>query len=486
MIQQLSVLSNELGLILLAGVVLSAGLVNGRKADGRRELGISSVGLLVLLVLSIGGWIPSGVAFGGAYASGSLAGIFKQIFLLAGVCMVWLSWPVERREDAQLLDHLGEYLALMLFSLAGMCLLVSSRELVLLYVSLELVTMPLVLLVAFNRHESRGAEAALKYAFFSALASGLLLYGLSLLYGLTGTTMIAESADRLTMGPLATWALVLVMAGVGFKISAVPFHLWTPDTYEGAPIPVAAFLSVASKAAGFVLFYQLVYGVFGRIPQAVEQIVTVLAALTMTVGNLIAMHQTNLKRFLAYSSIAQAGYVMMGLSNPGILGWSSVVYYLIVYLVSNLAAFGVVSIVAAATGKEHMQEYAGLSQSNPRLALVMMLAMFSLAGIPPLAGFLGKFYLFASAAEKGLYWLVLVGAVNATMSLYYYLLVIKWMYIVRPEGSNGITARVPVSWPSGLVLGINTLAMLVIGITPQIIRWVEQAASSVVNQAGLM
>jgi NADH-quinone oxidoreductase subunit N len=204
---------------------------------------------------------------------------------------------------------------------------------------------------------------------------------------------------------------------------------------------------------------------------------SLLATLTMTVGNLVALYQTNMKRFLAFSSIAQAGYLMMGLANRGELGLASVLFYLLVYLVSNLAAFGVVILVASATGKEDMRDYVGLSQSNPALAGVMMLAMFSLAGIPPLAGFLGKFYLFAAVAQKGMYWLVLVAAVNATISLYYYLMVIKWMYLVKPEPGQETMGKVPVPVAAGLALTFTSAAMLLVGIVPHVIRWLETAST---------
>jgi NADH-quinone oxidoreductase subunit N len=448
-----------------------------RNGHGRPiESVISLLGLFVVGAGLSAGLLPTGTAFGGAYTADALTTVYKLVFVGAGLFTVLLSWPEPGANGSVTVLHGGEYLGLMLLSVAGMCLLVSAQDLVLLYVSMELATLPLILLVALNRDEFRGVEAAMKYVFFSALASGLLLFGLSLVYGLTGSTLLPVCAARLQPGSLATLALALVLAGVGFKISAVPFHLWAPDVYEGAPTPVTAFLSVASKAAGFVLFYRLVSGLFEQTSVAMEQIVAVIAVLTMSFGNLTAMHQTNLKRFLAYSSIAQAGYLMIGLVNLGALGRTAVVYYLLVYLVSNMAAFGVVIVIAASSGKEDMRDYVGLSRSNPWLAMVMMLAMFSLAGIPPLAGFLGKFYLFTAAAEKGLYWLVLAGSVNATVSLYYYLLVIRWMYIAEPAPGGNPLGTLHIAWFYRLVLGINAMAMVGLGIMPQVIDWIERAA----------
>ena len=478
MLEQLLTILNELLLVVLAFGVISIGLAPGRNSDGRAEVVATTLGLTALLVVSLLGWLPQREAFGGTYYAGAVERVFKSIFLLAGALTALLSWPAPQKVPVLPRGKIGEHLSLMLMSIVGMCFLVSARELLLLYVSLELVTIPLILLVAFNRHELRSAEAGVKYVLFSALSSGVLLYGLSLVYGMVGTTYLAEMAPKLSLSLLTVVALTLVMAGVGFKISAAPFHLWTPDTYEGAPLPVAAFLSVASKAAGFALFYKVIMLLFGNVPGSTLLMVTLLATLTMTIGNLVALFQTNLKRFLAFSSIAQAGYLLIGLTDNGELGRSSVLFYLLVYLVSNLAAFAVVTLAAAATGKEDMRDFVGFSQTNPLLAAVMMLAMFSLAGIPPLAGFLGKFYLFAAAAGKGLYWLVFVGAANATVSLYYYLMVIKWMYLVKPEPGHEPMGKVNVPLAGGLVLATTSAAMLLIGILPQVIRWTETAAVS--------
>jgi NADH-quinone oxidoreductase subunit N len=337
--------------------------------------------------------------------------------------------------------------------------------------------MPLVALVAFHPREPRGAEAGLKYVFTSALSSGFLLYGLSFVYGLTGTTMIDGVAHRLPTGPLTLAAMVMVMVGVGFKISAVPFHLWAPDVYEGGPIIVSTFLAVASKAAGFALFVKVITVAFETVGDNVSALIALLAVLTMTVANLITLHQKNIKRFLAWSSVAQAGYLLVGLAPGGSRADGSVAFYLLVYLVTSLAAFGVATVIAAATGRENLREYVGLSESNPKLAFVMMLALFSLSGIPPLAGFLGKFYLFASAAQAGMAWLVLVAAVNSTVSLYYYLTVIRWMYIERPTVEVAAVPPIRSSAAANAVLMISTVGMLLLGLLPQILRWVESAAA---------
>lgn len=468
----------ETGLTLLAVIVLGIGMVDPRRRDGRPEALVAAAGFVALFAGTFVGLSPLGEAFGGAWGVGPLSVLYKRLFLAAGALTALLACPNGEPKPSIPRARLGEALGLMIFSVTGMCVLVSSRELALLYTGLELVTMPLVALVAFNPREPRGAEAGFKYVFTSALSSGFLLYGLSFVYGLTGTTMIAGVAERLPAGPLTLVALIMVMAGVGFKISAVPFHLWAPDVYEGGPVIVSAFLAVASKAAGFALFAKVIGLAFAHIGDSVMVLVALLAVLTMTIANLVTLHQTNIKRFLAWSSVAQAGYLLVGLAPGGYRADASVAFYLLVYLATSLAAFGVAVIVSGATGREDMREYVGLSESNPRLAFVMMLALFSLAGIPPLAGFLGKFYLFAAAAQKGMAWLVLVGAVNSTISLYYYLTVIRWMYIEKPTAEQSAVPPIRVGRCGAAVLTICTVGMLALGLLPQILRWVESAAAA--------
>lgn len=468
----------EVGLAVLSALVLGVGMVRPVGHHGRLETRIAAAGMAVLFLGTFVGLSPQGEAFGGAWGVGPLSVLYKRLFLLAGALTALLACPGGEPQPAIPRGRLGEALGLMTLSVTGMCVLVSSRELALLYTGLELVTMPLVAMVAIHPRKPEAAEAGLKYVFTSALSSGFLLYGLSFVYGLTGSTMIATVAERLPAGPLTVAALVMVMVGVGFKISAVPFHLWAPDVYQGGPIVVSAFLAVASKAAGFALFAKAVGAAFPRVGDSVGLLVAVLAVLSMSIANLVTLHQTNIKRFLAWSSVAQAGYILVGLAPGGPRADASVAFYLLVYLVSSLAAFGVATVVAGATGREDMREYVGLSESNPRLAFVMMLALFSLAGIPPLAGFLGKFFLFAAAAQANMAWLVLVGAVNSTVSLYYYLTVIRWMYIEKPQGDATPVPAIPVSPGAGVVLVVSTLGMLALGLLPQLFRWVEAAAAA--------
>ena len=457
----------ESALAVLAMIVLGIGMVNPKRRDGRPEALVAAIGFTVLFAGTFVGLSPLGEAFGGAWGVGPLSVLYKRLFLAAGALTALLACPSGEPKPSIPRGRLGEALGLIVFSVTGMCVLVSSRELALLYTGLELVTMPLIALVAFHPREPRGAEAGLKYVFTSALSSGFLLYGLSFVYGLTGTTMLAGVAERLPTGPLTLVALIMVMVAVGFKISAVPFHLWAPDVYEGGPVIVSSFLAVASKAAGFALFAKVIGVAFARVGDSVVLLVALLAVVTMTVGNLVALHQTNIKRFL-----------MIGLAPGGFRADASVAFYLLVYLVSCLAAFAVAAIVSGTTGREDMREYIVLSESNPRLAFVMMLSLFSLSGIPPLAGFLGKFYLFAAAAQKGMAWLVLVGAVNSTVSLFYYLTVICWMYIEKPTEAQSAVPPIRVAASGGIVLAICTVGMLALGLLPQVLRWVESAAQA--------
>ncbi|MGC8742494.1 MAG: NADH-quinone oxidoreductase subunit N [Verrucomicrobiia bacterium] len=473
MLEQLTIIGNELLLVALGIAVVSISLIKGKETEGEPETLLAAGGLTMLFIAVIAGVWGDGGAFGGTYYSGAVERVFKSIFLLSGALTALISYNPKSTVPQIPKNRIGEHLGLLIMSILGMCFIVSAKELVLLYIGMELTTMPIILLVAFNKNQLRSAEAATKYVLFAALSSGLLLYGLSYVYGATGTTVISDATAKLEFSFTTFIALIFILAGVGFKMSAAPFHLWTPDTYEGAPTPVTAFLSVASKAAGFALFYKFIVSLFPYGEQISVIIISLLAVLTMTIGNLIALYQKNLKRFLAFSSIAQAGYIMLGLVNPDQLGLTAVLFYLIVYLVSNMAAFGVVTIVAAQTGKEEMQQYVGFSQTNPFLASVMMLAMFSLAGIPPLAGFLGKFILFASAAKIGLYWLVLIATVNATISLYYYLIIIKWMYLVKAEDIPAEIGKIKLPLSGTIALGATSVGMILVGVLPQVIHWIE-------------
>lgn len=405
-------------------------------------------------------------ALGGRFALDAAGWWMKFVFLAATFATVLLAHDAfAGRSQADMgMGHRGEFLSILLFTAAGMLFLVSARDLVTLYISLELATIPLYALVAWRR-EARTVEAGLKYLVSGALASAFLLYGMGVIYGLSGTTTLA-ALGAAARGPALWLAIGCITAGIGFKLTLFPYHFWSADVYEGAPLPVATYLSVASKAAGLVLMLQLFSRLLGgEIVSDLGLFIAGLAAATMTVGNLAAIVQRNLKRFMAFSAVSQAGYLLLGFLGTGAHGQAAMVFYTLVYAATNLAAFAVVALVANHTGVERIEAFKGFSRTNPLLALAMMTALFSLAGIPPLAGFVGKFFLFSAASGAGYHWLVAVAAVNSTVSLYYYLRIVREMYI-EPAG-----VPTPVLKPgfalSTLVL-VTGLATVALGIVPSV------------------
>jgi len=372
----------------------------------------------------------------------------------------------------------GAYAALLLAAALGMMVLVSSRELVTMYVGLETSAVSLYGLAALAKKDVLSLEAGIKYLVIGALSTGVLLYGLALVYTATGTTSLDGIRAALAgqaPGPLMAVGVILVLLGVGFKITMVPLHVWTPDVYQGAPTPVSAFISVVSKSAGFIFAVRMFSFAFADLRQVWEPFVMVGAVLTMTVGNLAAIPQTSVKRLLAYSSISQAGYLLVGFLGTSSSGTSAVLFYLFVYTLANVAAFSVVIAFSAATGSDRLDDYAGLARRSPLLALVFTFSLLSLAGIPPLGGFIGKLYLFSAAMERGFLWLVVVAALNSVVSLYYYLLVLKRMYITEaPAGALPLRVSLPVK----AVLLLTTVGTLLVGILPGPLMQIASAVSS--------
>jgi NADH-quinone oxidoreductase subunit N len=385
--------------------------------------------ILLMAAVMVIGFIPGtpGILFGGMYQSTALSMMLKNI-LNIGVLIVFIQ-SVDWLKQPQNKEKISEFFILMLSTLIGMNYMISAGDFLMFYIGLELATIPVAALAAYERMKEKSAEAGVKLIFTSALSSGILLYGLSMIYGTTGTMYFADVAPLITGVPLQVLAFIFFFAGMAFKISLVPFHLWTADVYEGAPVNVASYLSVISKGAAVFVFTIILYTVFYKIAVMWSELLYGITILTITVGNLFAMRQQNLKRFLAFSSIAQAGFILLGMLGQSQLGMTTVIYFALVYIFSNLGAFGVVGIISNRTGKENIDDYDGLYRTNPNLSLVMMLALFSLAGIPPLAGFFGKFFLFTAAAKQGYYILVLIALINTIISLYYYLLVIKAMLL---------------------------------------------------------
>lgn len=454
-----AVLLPELILAATVGLVLFLDLF----LPAARKRWLSGLALLGALLSLSCLWLAPQGAFDVATTGDFLGGLFRALILSALALVLLSSWDFDRVWGRPL----AEYLVLLLSAALGMLFLVQSQELILLYIGLELATFPLVLLTAFRPADPKSAEGGLKYLLLAALASSLFLFGLSLIYASTGATQMKEVANAISghgFGPMLLLGLLCVLVGVGFKLALVPFHFWAPDAYEGAPTPVAAFLSVASKTAGFALAVRLLGNMLPGLRAEWGSILAILSVASMTWGNLAAFHQTDLKRLLAYSSIAQAGNILMGLVAFQSQGLSALVYYLMAYLFTNLAAFAVVIAVERTWGGTRIEDMAGLAQTSPRLALVLLLSFLSLAGIPPLAGFTAKFYLFTAVFGQGYTWLVVAAVVNSAISLYYYLRVIRVLYILPPAEKSPKIARLPVSL--GLVLLITTAGILVVGVFP--------------------
>ncbi len=398
--------------------------------------------------------------FGGMFRTNNLIHFFKNT-LNVGVLIVLLQSADWIQEKMVPLNKGTEFFMLLFSSLLGMYFMISSGDFLMFYIGLELSTLPVAALVAWETSKRISSEAGVKFILSAGLASGVSLFGISLLYAATGSIYFNEIIGVLTSTNLTILGFILFFSGLAFKISLVPFHFWTADVYEGAPIGVASYLSVISKGAAVFILMILLFTVLKPLMHVWENIIYVIALTTMFIGNLFALRQQNMKRFLAFSSIAQAGFILLGLISGSQLGTATVVYFVLVYIFSNLAAFGVVQAISLKTGKENRDDYDGLYRTNPKLSLVMMLALFSLAGIPPVAGFFGKFFLFAAAASKGYYFLVFLAVVNVTISLYYYLLVIRAMFIRKNENpipffNNKIYMRL------GLILTV--IGILVLGL----------------------
>ena len=411
---------------------------------------------------TLSGFIPAetGTAFGGMFVSNDMTVLMKNILNIATLLVFlqageWVRFPETVHRE-------GEFYVITLATLLGMYFMISAGHFLMLYIGIETASLPLACLAAFNKYREKSAEAGAKYILISALSSGIMMFGISYLYGATGTLYFGDMSPLVTGGAMTVLGFVFFFAGLGFKISLVPFHLWTADVYEGAPTGVTAYLSVVSKASAcFVLLFTL-YHVFGNIEAVWHAMLWVLAMVTIVVGNLFAIRQKDIKRFFAFSSISQAGYIMLGVMSGTAQGMTATVYYILVYLFSNLAAFGVITAVENRSGRTDIAAYNGLYKSNPKLAFVMMIALFSLGGIPPFAGFFSKFFIFAAAAAKGDYVLVFIALVNTVVSLYYYLLIIKAMFINEAEG-EGLGA-IRTDGYNRLSLTLCTAAVLTVGI----------------------
>jgi len=420
---------HELVLTLITLIILIAEI--SVKDENSRKLRPFSI--ILFFIATVIGFLPlgEGTLFGGMYQTSGLIVTMKNILNIGVLIILIQSYTWLGNDENKI--KVSEFFILILSTLLGMDFMISSGDFLMFYIGLELASIPVASLAAYERKKSKSAEAGIKLILMSALSSGILLYGISMIYGTTGSTYFSEVAQAYTSSNLQTLAFIFFFAGMAFKISIVPFHLWTADVYEGAPVNVTSYLSVISKGAAVFIFTIVLFTVFRTITNVWQDVVYITAVLTMTIGNLFAIRQKNLKRFLAFSSISQAGFIFLGIIGGNKLGMTSVVYFMLIYIFSNLGAFGVISAISNKTGKEDMNDYDGLYLTNPKLSLVMMLALFSLAGIPPVAGFFGKFFLFTAAAQQGFFILILIAVLNTIISLYYYLLVVKAMFINKSE-----------------------------------------------------
>jgi NADH-quinone oxidoreductase subunit N len=459
-------LAPEIVVLATALAVLGVDLLSSRK--GKRLLAyVALAGTVAAAFATVPLAGQRGALFGGALVVDPFAVFLKLVVLVATALVVLASVDLIHEKTR----WEGEYYGLLLLAVLGMLVLVSATELITLYVALELGTMGFAALVALLKQRHVSPEAGLKYLLLAAFSSAVLLYGMALLYGATGSTHLAIIGQRIAAPltqtqPAVLLALTLLVAGFGFKLSAVPFQMWVPDVYEGAPTPVTAFLAVVSKVAGFGVALRLFAGALGPAASEWTPIVAALAALTMTVGNLAALGQSSMKRLLAYSSIGQAGYVLMGLAAAAEAaaigqGAAGVLYFLVAYAFTNVGAFVAVIVFANQTGSDRIIDYAGLARRSPGLALALSICLLSLVGMPPTAGFVGKLYVFYTAAAEGLVWLVGLAVLNTAISMYYYLRPIKLMYLDPAPSAKPVRPTPPLAAAlAGTVAGVFAVALV--------------------------
>lgn len=458
----------EILMVCLALGVLMLDLFIKRK-DIVAFLSLLSAGAVAYAVM-----ISSGSVFSGMYIADGYSIFFKIIFLISLVLSILISLRYLEMEKV----NSGEYYTLMLFSVLGMMIMASAGDLIVLYLGLELMALSIYVLAGFLRHDPRSNEAALKYFLLGAFASALLLYGTSLIYGMTGTTNLRGIANHIaTAGikgnPALMFSMILFVAAFSFKIAAAPFHMWAPDVYEGAPTSVTAFMSVAPKAAGFAVLGRVFVTAFGPLQADWSAILIPVSILTMATGNIIAISQSNIKRMLAYSSIAHAGYALIGVIAGGADGMAGMMNYLLIYMFMNIGAFTIVILLRSeGVSGDSINDFEGLAKTHPLAAALMLIFMFSLTGIPPTAGFIGKLYIFMAAVHAGYTWLVIVAVIFSAISAYFYLRIVMFMYMMEPRAESSIST----SAGTGLALLIAVLAVMIIGVLPSGVISLARAA----------
>lgn len=420
---------------------------------------LSFLGMAALIVFWSTRSSLVGVTFSGMFIMDSLAWFFKGFFLLTMVFVFAMTQQFFRSLPARK----NEFYLLLWLALLGMCFVASSADFLLLFLSIETLTIALYVMTAYLKSDSHSLEAGMKYLILGSLISGFFLFGLSFIYGAAHSTRfeaIQTFVHTHPMSPMILFGLLLIFTSIGFKIASVPFQLWVPDVYQGAPTPVTALLSVGSKAAGFVILIRLFFGIFASWHIQWSTVLACLSAATMCYGNLGAIFQKNIKRLLGYSTIGHAGYLLMGAAAGSVLGLSAINFYLLGYLFTNLAAFTVIILFFIAQRSDEIEDYAGLAKRSPLLACALLLALVSLAGVPPLVGFFGKFTLLMATIKAGLIWLAIMAGVNIIVSMYYYLLVVKRVYVDAPRNASTIPVSLSMRW----VLGLAMAGIIIIGI----------------------
>lgn len=436
--------------VILVGLVI-IDIIQPKNNSSRLIPTLSFLGLGVLILVWIFKGTALGSTFNGMFVSDSLSWYFKGFFLIAMIFILTMTQQYFKTAG----DRLDSFYYLLWLALLGACLLASSGDFLVLFIALEILTISLYVMTAYLKSDKLSLEAGMKYLILGALSSAFLLFGISFIYGVAHSTrfeIIKAYVDFHAMDPVMLFASILVFSAIGFKIASVPFQLWVPDVYQGSPTPVTALLSVVSKAAGFIILIRLFFGVFNAWHVRWETVLAVLSAITMCYGNLGAMFQTNIKRLLGYSSIGHAGYLLMGAAAGSVLGASAINFYLLGYLFTNLAAFLVIVLFYNAAKSDDISDYAGLAKRSGFLAVALLLALVSLAGIPPLAGFFGKFTLLMAAVKSNLIWLALIAAVNIVISVYYYLRVVKTIYVDQPRVTTPLPVSLPVQWVLSLAI----------------------------------
>lgn len=451
-------------------LVIILALILPRKGE-RAVQALTLAGIICTLLLAVGLFGQHETLFKGIYMVDAYAGFFKLLFLTAALLVILSSINYVKNFTGRI----SEFYAFLLFTILGMMVMAGAGELLTLYIALELMTISFYILVAYVLNRETSQEAGIKYLILGALSSGILLFGISLVYALSGTTVLGEIGSRLSLEPALISGIILILAGFGFKVALIPFHMWTPDIYEGAPINITSFLAVASKAAGLAAMVRVFMLSFNIGFFDWQLILGILAALTMIIGNLVALVQTNIKRLLAYSSIAQAGYMAVGLVAANEYGLKGILFYSMVYVFANLGAFAVATQVENDSNSNEIKAFGQLGKRSPFLAAVMTVCLLSLAGIPPLAGFVGKFYLFSGAVEADYVWLAFIGLLMSMISVYYYLNVVKVMYIGQAEKETALA----IEPAARLALWLCVLLTLFLGIYPYPLTLLTRSAVNI-------